>query len=167
MKNQNHSDKMPHARTDRLVIQDMEEEMLVYDLDADKATCLNQASRIVWQNCDGRTSISDMSRLIGKELNITASKEFVVLALRELSESNLIDDSENKFEMEPPVSRRDLITRYGVPMAALPIVMSLVAPVSAQMTSCVPVSQPCTPTGLPCCVGFVCVPSGPGMICQD
>ena len=47
MKNQNHSDKMPHARTDRLVIQDMEEEMLVYDLDADKATCLNQASRII------------------------------------------------------------------------------------------------------------------------
>jgi len=167
MKNQNHSDKMPHARTARLVIQDMEEEMLVYDLDADKAICLNPAARFIWQKCDGQTFIADASGQISKKLNVEATKDFVYLALKELRESNLLDDSENIFEMEPPVSRRDLITRYGVPMAALPLVMSLVAPVSAQMTSCVPPLQPCTPTGLICCNFFTCQPFGPGMTCQD
>jgi len=164
----NHTDKMPRARKERLVVQDMEHEMLVYDLDTNKAICLNPAARFIWRKCDGRMNISEASGLISKELNIKAPLEFVLLALKELSESNLLDDATNSFQTESHVSRRNLITQFGIPMATLPIVMSLVAPISAQMTSCVPNSQPCTPTGLPCCPGAgSCFGPPAGETCQD
>jgi hypothetical protein len=43
----------PEARKDGLVIQDLPEEILVYDLNTNKAHCLNQTAAYVWQACDG------------------------------------------------------------------------------------------------------------------
>ena len=152
---------MPRERTHHLVIQDVEQEMLVYDLDTNKAVCLNPTAKFVWRKCDGKTSVLEISKLLDKELATEATQEVVKLALNELQNANLLDEDSFFIDGEPSVSRRDLIKNYGMPMAALPIDMTLVAPVSAQMKSCVPAGQPCTPTGLPCCGGGSCVPSGP------
>ena len=39
----------PRARTHGLVIQKTGEETLIYDLDADKAVCLNSIAKAVWE----------------------------------------------------------------------------------------------------------------------
>jgi len=146
---------MPRERTHRLVIQDVEQEMLVYDLDTNKAVCLNPTAKFVWRKCDGKTSVLEISKLLDKELSTKATQEVVKLALNELQKANLLDEDSFFIDGEPSVSRRDLIKNYGMPMAALPIVMSLVAPSAAQTGSCIPNNQTCTPTGLPCCdTGF-------------
>ncbi len=160
---------MPRERTHHLVIQDVEQEMLVYDLDTNKAVCLNPTAKFVWRKCDGKTSVLEISKLLDKELSTEATQEVVKLALNELQKANLLEENALFVDGEPSVSRRDLIKNYGMPMVALPIVMSLVAPTAAQTTSCVPFGQPCTPTGLPCCPGGACLDSGPGIgeLCQD
>ncbi len=53
------SSQVPIARKEGLVIQEMPEEVLVYDLDTNKAHCLNQTAAFVWKSCDGRNSVAE------------------------------------------------------------------------------------------------------------
>ena len=55
----------PEARQDGLLISKLADEVLVYDLQRDKALCLNGTAARVWERCDGRTSPAEMSRLLG------------------------------------------------------------------------------------------------------
>lgn len=121
---------MPLARTKRLIVQEMEDETLVYDLKTNKAVCLNPTAKLVWQKCAGRTNISDVSRFLNKNVESQANKVIIGFALRELKEADLLQYSCLNIE-EPAVSRRDLIAKYGIPIATLPVIMSLVAPVAA------------------------------------
>ena len=53
---------VPRARKEGLVVQDMPDELLVYDVDRHKAHCLNQTAALVWKRCDGKTSVIFMCR---------------------------------------------------------------------------------------------------------
>jgi len=52
----------PLARQDRLVVQELSEEVLVYDLDRHRAHCLNRTAALIWRHCDGSTSVAEMAR---------------------------------------------------------------------------------------------------------
>ena len=52
---------MPRARQDELVVEELSDETLVYDLKRHKANCLNRTAALVWQDCDGQTSVSQPS----------------------------------------------------------------------------------------------------------
>lgn len=52
----------PVARQSGLVVQEMPEEVLVYDLETNKAHCLNQSAAFVWKSCDGKNSVMDIVR---------------------------------------------------------------------------------------------------------
>lgn len=43
----------PMARQSGLVVQEMPDEVLVYDMDTNKAHCLNQSAAFIWKSCDG------------------------------------------------------------------------------------------------------------------
>ena len=47
------------ARQNGLVVQEMPGEVLVYDLDSNKAHCLNESAATVWRSCDGNNSVAD------------------------------------------------------------------------------------------------------------
>ena len=49
---------LPRARKDGLVIKELSNETLVYDLERDEAHCLNQTAGLVWKQCDGRTTVT-------------------------------------------------------------------------------------------------------------
>ncbi len=159
--------KMPRGRSEELVIQEVEDEILIYDLRDDNAICLNPTAKFVWEHCNGKATLNETATLLGKNFRFNANKELVRLTLKELSDANLLDNDFVFSKGEPQVSRRDLITRYGIPIATLPIVMSLVAPLAVRAQSCVVPSQPCTiaqdccefpSPGFASCSGGVCVP---------
>ncbi len=52
---------MPRARQDELVVEELSDETLVYDLKRHKANCLNRTAALVWQDCDGQTSVAQPS----------------------------------------------------------------------------------------------------------
>ena len=119
----------PKSRRDEIVEQEVDGEILIYDLRADKALCLNKTSALIWQACDGKRTVAEINDLLGKQLNVQTDEDIVWLALDQLSKERLIDpavDLENKFE---GLSRRQVIKKIGVgSMIALPVVSSLVAP---------------------------------------
>ena len=47
----------PTARKNGSVMQEMPDEILIYDLDTNKAHCLNETSALVWKACNGTALI--------------------------------------------------------------------------------------------------------------
>ena len=120
----------PIARKSGLVVQEVPDEVLVYDLESNKAHCLNRSAAMVWRSCDGKNSVAEITRLVEKEAGGKVTDDFVWLAIDQLSENNLL-------EKEVVVSfsgqsRREAIKKIGMAsMVAVPIIASLVAPQSA------------------------------------
>ena len=52
----------PKARAEGVVVRELDEEVLVYDLDTHRAVCLNGAAAAVWRLCDGRRTPDDIRR---------------------------------------------------------------------------------------------------------
>jgi Coenzyme PQQ synthesis protein D (PqqD) len=151
MKN-NREQKVPEARTEGLVVQHLTDEVLVYDQDRHKAHCLNYTAALVWKQCDGKTSVSQMATLLEKEFNTPVNEEVVWLALDQLAKTHLLNKRVRL--PETGVSRREVIRRIGLTAAvALPAVTSILAPTAAQAANCKASGQPCT-TSPQCCSGL-------------
>jgi hypothetical protein len=122
--------QFPKARRNGLVVQDVTDEVLVYDLDTNKAHCLNQSAAIVWKSCDGTRSVAEIARLVESETGGSVNDDFVWLAIDQLNDSSLMESAvRSSFAGE---SRREVIKKIGLAtMIGLPVIASLVAPQSA------------------------------------
>ncbi|MGH9820314.1 MAG: PqqD family protein, partial [Pyrinomonadaceae bacterium] len=128
--------QFPSARKTGLVVQDMPDEVLVYDLDSNKAHCLNGSAAFIWKSCDGKTSVSDIAHSFKAHSGDAVSEDFVWLAIDQLNSNSLLEkDITSKFSGQ---SRRDVIKKIGLAsVIAIPIVASLVTPNSVYaLVSC-------------------------------
>jgi hypothetical protein len=136
----------PRARTDGLVVHELADELLIYDLDRNETHCLNGAAAHVWQRCDGDTTVAAIAASMPSVGDPTVTEDAVWHALDQLSEARLLE--EESVTLPPSgITRRHLIKRAGVTAAiALPLVSSMVAPTAAEAAS--PGPTGCTgPTG--------------------
>lgn len=168
----------PKTRNEDIVVQNLNDEVLLYDIKIDKAFCLNETCGVVYNYCDGRNTFEDIRRKSQKNL----SDEIIWLAIEELSKQNLLIEKQ-----ESGISRRSLLQKAAVSAVALPLIMTIIAPraIRAQSVAC---DADGTPTGdqtnrfadfgcfydeenppdPPCCSGFAsvdyttCVPVGGG-----
>lgn len=129
----------PLSRRDKIVIQEMDDELLIYDLAKNKAYCLNQTLAIIWQECDGENSVTQISLNLSKKLKVNVNEDLVWLALKQLKNESLLEKS---VEIKTPfdgLNRREIVKRIGfASMVALPILSSVLAPsaISAQSAGC-------------------------------
>jgi hypothetical protein len=136
--------QFPQAKTENLVVQELPGELLVYDLKKNKAYDLNQTSALVWQYCDGTKSINEIAKILEKQLNQKVPDELIWLTLEKLKKEGLVDFEKEHFSEFTNVGRRELLKRASlVSLVALPIIVSLVAPVAAQTSSGAPAPVPC------------------------
>ena len=120
----------PIARKSGLVVQEVPDEVLVYDLESNKAHCLNQSAAMIWKSCDGNNSVSEITKLVESQAGGKITEDFVWLAIDQLSENNLLEEQiRSSFE---GTSRREVIKKIGLAsVIAIPVIASLVAPQSA------------------------------------
>ena len=120
----------PKARTENLVIQQVADETLVYDLTTNKAHCLNETAGFVWNRCTGDRSINEIAEAFEARFGHTVDEDFVRLALDQLENENLLTEKRLAGVVMP--NRREAIKRLGLASAiAIPIVSSLLAPSKA------------------------------------
>ena len=150
-------DFTPKSRKENLVIQELEGEVLIYDLEKNKAFCLNETSALVWQSCDGSRTIAEISDVVGKQLNSQINEDLVWLALDQLSKESLVEKQtalDNKFN---GLSRREVIRKVGLAsVIALPMIATLTAPVAAQTGTCIQNAMGCTANGMTCTINNEC-----------
>lgn len=161
---------LPNARKKNLVVQELPDELLIYDLAKNKAICLNQTVRLILEQCDGKTTLEKAAENISKNLKTEISDEIFWVALEQLKKNNLLDESQSMSEM-PKVSRRDLMKSGLALTIALPLVTSLIAPSAIHAQS----GNVCTPAGLGCftdinnmdncCAGASCTMAVAGTCC--
>jgi len=144
--------RLPQARTDNLVIRELDDETLVYDMERDEAHCLNRTAALVWNQCDGRTTATQAALAVRKELEAPVDADIVWLAVKQLQRFHLVE----RPAPTPSVTRRDLVLKYAPIALALPVIMSISAPTPAQGASCGGQGAPCGGSNPPCCPGCSC-----------
>lgn len=141
MENTSHGDKAVLARQEDLVVQELPDEMMVYDLKRHKAHCLNKTAAFIWHRCDGQTTVTEIARLLGQDAGAPVDEELVWYALDKLGKANLLEGDVD-LPVKDALSRRRMMRRLGVgAMVAIPMVMSLVAPTAVQAVTVVTTSK--------------------------
>ena len=153
----------PRARTEHLVVQALDDEVLVYDGERHRATCLNALAAAVWERCDGLTTPASIAASIAEEQEGTVPEAAVIVALAQLDRAHLLDVAPLRGSAPASSSRRALLKNLGVAAAAVPLVTSMAVPAAAQSGSCFLNGSGCT-SGVQCCSGLCapvqCEPNG-------
>src|SRR3972149_10747480 len=160
----------PCARENRLGGRGLPDEVLVYDLDRHKVHCLNRTAALVWRQCDGRTTVAELARLLEKELGGQVDEAVVWVALESLGRAHLL-----RGRVRPPagvagLSRREVMRRLalgGGLSVLLPAVTSIVAPTAAEAQSACTKTRCESGTTPTCngCIGKPCCPQECGKTC--
>ena len=162
------NDSKPESRTNDIVVQELEGEVLVYDLIKNKAFCLNKTSAIIWQNCNGQRTIEEIAEYTGKELESLISKETIQLALEQFRTDDLLKSNNRIENYLDGLSRREIIKRVGLSsLVALPLVSSLVAPkvtTAQSMCAMAPLANGCPCMTQGSCASGCCGPTSNGCI---
>lgn len=128
---------LPKARNHNLVTQQLNKELLLYDLNTNQVFCLNDTAAGVWNNCDGKTSISE----IGSKQQLPV--EIVLLTLEKLKRKSLLENGFEAKLLTDKLSRRRVISLAARAAIALPVISNIIAPPAIAAQS-----------------GRVCVPDG-------
>lgn len=153
----------PLARADDLVVEELGDERLIYDLRVHRAHSLSTTAAAVWQRCDGKTGVAGLAVELGLE------PDTVQRALDELEACELLE--------APPRSgttRRELGIKLVGAAAAAPLIVSLTAPPALAVLT--PTIEFCTNGGLShgcgkdcddrhCCCCCQQIPNPP-LLCQ-
>jgi len=128
--------QLPKARTEQLIVKEVDDEVLVYDLKTDQAHCLNKTAARVWEYCDGRNSLADIRTALVADSGALVDEGLVWLALDQLQQYNLLAEAPSAPPAFAGMTRRQLVRTLGVAAIALPVVVSIVSPTAVSAASC-------------------------------
>lgn len=144
----------PTARTAGLIIKPFSDETLVYDTERAQAHCLNQTAALVWQYCDGQSSVSQIARRVQAELHSLVDEQIVWYTLQQLERYHLLQAPVRLPDELARMSRREFLRKLKVGAGiAVPVIISVSVPTAAQAASCLPSGQLCI-SDMQCCSGF-------------
>jgi len=122
----------PAARRNGLVVRDLPDELIVYDLDRHQAHCLNRTAASVFRGADGTRSLDDLGALLGDGFDRAERVAAVRMALGLLGEAQLLE-ADAPSGPASDLSRRSALRRAGLGVALLlPAVASIVVPTPAE-----------------------------------
>jgi Coenzyme PQQ synthesis protein D (PqqD) len=131
------------ARNDELVVQDLPDEVLIYDLKSHKAHCLNTTAAFIWKHCDGQTTADEIAKMMQQEWQTPVTEDAVWFALNKLSKAELLQQRIVLPEARAGMSRRSAMRRLGLGALLIPVVMTIVSPTAMAGSSIPPACQAC------------------------
>jgi hypothetical protein len=148
----------PLARSEDLVVEELEDGLLVYDLTSDHAHSLSAAAARVWRACDGKKSVA----ALGDELELDG--QTIAHALEELRGCDLLEGGP---ALSAGMTRRDMTkkaVKVGGAAAAAPLIVSLAVPMPAAAQTVSPLF--CTTGGQSSDCGISCMSRSCCCCCQ-
>jgi len=135
------------ARKRELIVKELTDEVLVYDLSDNRAHSLNHTAAFVWKHCDGEKTVTEIASLMEKQWSKPVSEDVVWLALKQLSRAGLLEEPVAPDAGGVRASRRAVLRKLGAAAAMTPLVISIVAPTASAGSSVPPVCVCCTVLG--------------------
>lgn len=130
---------LPEARKDKLLVQQVGDELVVYDQERHKAHRLNRTAAFVWRHCGSQRTAAEVAVLLESELNVPANEELVWWTLNRLDKAHLLQEHMTRPTEAASISRRQVVRRLGLVgglAVLLPVVTSIVAPTPVMASSC-------------------------------
>jgi hypothetical protein len=121
-------------RQDGRIVKRVDDELVIYDEQNHQVFHLNRAAAIVWEHCDGASSLEDLAHTLATHSELPASEELASVALQELRDAELLEGSFASVAGRE-FARRDVMARMAGLALALPAVVSLLAPTPAMAAS--------------------------------
>lgn len=119
-----------------LVIEELPEELMIYDPNRKKAFCLNQTAALVWKQANGSRTVEEIADLMAKQTGSPVSGEMVRYSLDVLAKDGLLEQPLANQAAPLGVTRRALLQKFGIGAMALPAVtVLLVSPAKAHASS--------------------------------
>jgi hypothetical protein len=100
---------IPNAKFDDLVVQEFTDEVLIYDLQNNKAYSLNETSTLIWRLCDGTKDAGQIASEIAGRLNQPVPEGLVWLALDNLKKDGLVFLAGDESSIFHKFNRREVI----------------------------------------------------------
>jgi hypothetical protein len=119
---------LPKRRTKDIVVRDLGDETLVYDLKQNTAHCLNKTAAWVWKLCNGKTSDKEMAAQSEAKLGQKLDPEVVQHGLNQLGKARLLLGRTLAPSEGKGFNRREWIRKAGIAAAIVPVVMTMTAP---------------------------------------
>lgn len=151
----------PLARTRNIVIQELEKELLLYDLEKNKALCLNETAASVWHFCDGKKTVSDIRFILSEKWQTIIPEELIWLTLEQFKRNDLLEKAAEFPFNFGGLNRREAVKKVGLAsLIALPMISTVIAPsaINAQSLS------NCLNPGVPVAT---CGPNAPGVCAES
>lgn len=148
--------EFPAVRSDNLVIETLQDEVLIYDLDNEQASCLNSTAALVWKFSDGKSSVQEIAERMSEQLGSPVDARVVWYALEQLDRKHLLSAPLKTRTASGYMTRRDFLVKAGVVGAAvaIPVIISIATPSPAlAAVSCKASGAACT-TNAQCCTGL-------------
>ncbi len=124
------------TRRSDIVVEDVSDELLIYDRRADVAHCLSDVAALVWRTCEGGATLGEIAEQISAR-GLTGSKvdaaELASTAVAELAEQGLLETSGAGAAVGLISRRRALRRMAGIGAAAVsaPLIVSAGVPTAA------------------------------------
>lgn len=164
---------LPKVRIEDIVVQEFDNEVLIYDLKKNKAFCLNATSAAIWQACDGRRNIAEIIKFVNQKLNSQANEDIIWFSLNQLKKENLLENVTDLPNNFAGMSRRQAIKKLGISsLVTLPLIATITFPTAAQSNStCIPFGAcVCNMTGFlngEVCPSNDCMTNMTGCVCGN
>jgi coenzyme PQQ synthesis protein D (PqqD) len=156
----------PEARREGLLVRELADELVVYDLERHRAHSLNRAAALIWRHCDGRTAVTELAELLHRELDAARAETVVWMALRRLAKAHLLLDQVTvPAQAVSCCSRRELMRGMAL-VGGLAFVSSVLVPSPVQAQSgCLPLDAMCISSAQ--CCSNCCRITGGGPVCKS
>ena len=142
----------PRTRRTQLLVQELPDEVLIYDMERNEVHCLNGSAARVWALCDGEKTIAEIARLIaagldpesGDALEVDAAEALVWCAVDQFVERHLLENPIERDDADEPddrvgrssaLTRREMMMGLGLIVGMIPVVDSIVSPPAAMAAS--------------------------------
>lgn len=138
----------PKPRSTQLLVQELPDEVLIYDVERNEVHCLNGSAARIWALCDGERTVAEIASQLGSDLAPDAAETLVWCALDQFGEKHLLEETADTSPVlyrPADMTRRQMVIRVGLLVALLPVVDSIVSPPAALAAS--HGSTPCGASG--------------------
>lgn len=125
----------PDARRERLLMEAIGDELVVYDLQRHRVHQLNHTAALIWQSCDGHKTVAELTKGLHDQLSPAVSEVVVWHALDRLGKAGLLRESVTRPEGGPRMTRRQALQKLGRTAALaflIPAVTSVSVPTPVQ-----------------------------------
>jgi Coenzyme PQQ synthesis protein D (PqqD) len=121
----------PDARQEWLLLEELGDELVVYDVQRHRAHQLNRTAALVWRSCDGHKTVAELRKILQTQLDPAIDEAIVWQALDKLHKARLLREPVPRPAGTSSMTRRQALRKLGRTAALallVPAVTSITAP---------------------------------------